>query len=60
VISGRTGQHKLVHFRPAAPVRSGSYARVEVTGAAPHHLMGELLGVTAEPLHKVRIPVAAG
>ena len=60
VISGRTGQHKLVHFRPAAPVRSGSYARVEVTGAAPHHLMGELLEVTAEPLHKVRIPVAAG
>ena len=60
VTSGRTGQHKLVHFRPAAPVRSGSYARVEVTGAAPHHLMGELLEVTAEPLHKVRIPVAAG
>ena len=60
VISGRTGQHKLVHFRPAVPVRSGSYAWVQVTGAAPHHLMGELLEVTAEPLHKVRIPVAAG
>ncbi len=60
VISGRTGQHKLVHFRPAEPVRSGSYARVEVTAAAPHHLLGELLEVIAEPRHKVRIPVAAG
>ena len=42
------------------PCGAASYARVEVTGAAPHHLMGELLEVTAEPLHKVRIPVAAG
>jgi tRNA-2-methylthio-N6-dimethylallyladenosine synthase len=60
VTTGRTGQSKLVHFRPTRSVRAGAYARVEVTGAAPHHLTGELVEVTAEPAHKVRIPVAAG
>jgi hypothetical protein len=28
--------------------------------AAPHHLRGELLEVTAKPRHRIRIPVVAG
>ena len=35
---------------------SGSYARCEVTGAARHHLTGELLGVTARPSHRAPHP----
>jgi tRNA-2-methylthio-N6-dimethylallyladenosine synthase len=60
VVSGRTGQHKLVHFRPDQLARPGSYAMVEITDAAPHHLTGRLVHVTAEPSHRTRIPVAAG
>jgi tRNA-2-methylthio-N6-dimethylallyladenosine synthase len=62
VISGRTRQNKLVHFDPAGerPPAVGSYAEVEVTGAARHHLTGELRAVTARPSHRVRIPVSAG
>jgi tRNA-2-methylthio-N6-dimethylallyladenosine synthase len=59
VISGRTRQNKLVHFRPPTPVRVGSYGRVEITGAAAHHLVGEFLEITAEPEHRVRIPVSS-
>ena len=58
VTTGRTGQNKLVHF-VAAEAAPGSYARVRVTGAAPHHLQGELLEVTARPRHRTLIPVAA-
>jgi tRNA-2-methylthio-N6-dimethylallyladenosine synthase len=58
VTAGRTRQNKLVHF-DATGVRAGSYALVEVTRAAPHHLAGRLLEVTAAPAHKLRIPVAA-
>ena len=60
LISGRTRQNKLVHFRPRVPVRTGSFGIVEITGAAPHHLRGEFRELIAEPVHKVRIPVAAG
>ena len=60
LISGRTRQNKLVHFRPSEPIRTGSYGTVEITGAAPHHLRGEFRELIAEPAHKVRIPVAAG
>jgi tRNA-2-methylthio-N6-dimethylallyladenosine synthase len=62
VTTGRTGQHKLVHFATPAGERApapGSYADVVITGAAPHHLTGELQRVTAPPRHKTRIPVAA-
>jgi tRNA-2-methylthio-N6-dimethylallyladenosine synthase len=59
VLAARTPQHRLVHFRPAAPLRTGTYATVEITGAAPHHLTGELRAVVAEPTHRTRIPVAA-
>jgi tRNA-2-methylthio-N6-dimethylallyladenosine synthase len=56
--TGRTRQNKLVHFAAASPIRPGSYARVEVTGAAPHHLSGRLVEVTSAATHRVRIPVA--
>jgi tRNA-2-methylthio-N6-dimethylallyladenosine synthase len=62
VLTGRTRQNKLVHFvapteGPAVAV--GSFAEVRVTSAAPHHLRGDLVAVTARPRHKTRIPVAA-
>ena len=57
VTSGRTRQNKLVHFRPDRPLRPGAYALVQVTDAAPHHLMGRFVELLAEPSHKVRIPV---
>jgi tRNA-2-methylthio-N6-dimethylallyladenosine synthase len=61
VLTGRTRQNKLVHFRsPAGPLGVGTFAEVCITGAAPHHLTGELEAVTARPRHRVRIPVAPG
>ena len=60
VWSGRTRQNKLVHFTPTQPLRVGAYATVEVTSAAPHHLMGRFVELVAEPLHKRRIAVLAG
>lgn len=62
VTTGRTGQNKLVHFDPGprSPVAIGSFAMVEVTGAARHHLVGELVAVTDQPRHRTRIPVNAG
>ena len=60
ITSARTRQNKLVHFRAAAPIRTGAYATVEVTAAAPHHLIGELRDVVSEPTHKRRLPVFAG
>ena len=60
VLSGRTRQNKLVHFPAPQPLRVGSYAMVEVTGAAPHHLTGRFVELLADPRHKRRIAVAAG
>ncbi len=60
VLTGRTGQNKLVHFPTPQPLRAGTYAMVLVTGAAPHFLRGELVEVTAAARHRTRIPVAAG
>ncbi|MFM2077367.1 MAG: (dimethylallyl)adenosine tRNA methylthiotransferase MiaB, partial [Actinomycetota bacterium] len=60
VMSGRTRQNKLVHFPTAQPLRVGAYAMVEVTSAAPHHLMGRFVELVAEPSHRRRIPVLAG
>ncbi len=59
VLSGRTRQNKLVHF--AAPERlvPGTFAEVRITAAAPHHLAGDLVGVSALPRHRTRIPVTA-
>jgi tRNA-2-methylthio-N6-dimethylallyladenosine synthase len=60
VTTGRTDHNKLVHFpAPDGPLRPGTYVRVRVTGAAPHHLTGELVEVTATARHRTRIPVAS-
>jgi tRNA-2-methylthio-N6-dimethylallyladenosine synthase len=59
VATGRTGQNKLVHFPGPVP-SAGTFADVMITGAAAHFLRGELVGVTARPRHKTRIPVSAG
>ena len=56
VVAGRTRQNKLVHF--SGDLRPGTYARVEITRAAPHHLEGQLLEVVARP--RRHIPVSAG
>jgi tRNA-2-methylthio-N6-dimethylallyladenosine synthase len=58
VTSGRTRQNKLVHFRPPSVLRPGSYALVEVTRGAPHHLEGRFVELIAEPTHRTRIPVS--
>ncbi|MHB8496597.1 MAG: tRNA (N6-isopentenyl adenosine(37)-C2)-methylthiotransferase MiaB [Acidimicrobiales bacterium] len=60
LFTGRTGQNKLIHFSPVEemPAPVGSYADVEVTGAAAHHLVGTLRKVCALPVHAKRIPVA--
>jgi tRNA-2-methylthio-N6-dimethylallyladenosine synthase len=57
VLSGRTRQNKLVHFPAGEPLRPGTYAEVLVTAAAPHHLRGDLVRVTAPARHRTRIPV---
>jgi len=60
VLTGRTAQNKLVHFPSPQPIRAGSYALVQVTGAASHHLSGELVEVVHVAAHRTRIPVAVG
>ena len=62
ITTGRTGQNKLVHFAAPSgnPIASGTFALVAVTGAARHHLTGDLVEVTARPSYRVRIPVSAG
>jgi tRNA-2-methylthio-N6-dimethylallyladenosine synthase len=59
-VSGRTAQGKLVHV-PAAPgeLPAGTWADIRISKAAPHFLTGELVGVTARPAHRTRIPVVA-
>jgi tRNA-2-methylthio-N6-dimethylallyladenosine synthase len=61
VVSGRTGHNKLVHIPvPPGTLPAGSWAEVRITRAAPHFLQGDLVGVTARPTHRTRIPVVAG
>ena len=60
MLTGRTEQNKLIHFAKGSPLRTGTFADVRVTAAAPHHLHGELVGITALPSHRTRIPVTAG
>jgi tRNA-2-methylthio-N6-dimethylallyladenosine synthase len=57
-LTGRTGQNKLVHF-PSDPLRPGTMAVVRITGAASHHLRGQLVEVTARPRHRTRLAVRA-
>jgi tRNA-2-methylthio-N6-dimethylallyladenosine synthase len=60
VMSGRTGQNKLVHLAGVDGLTAGTWARARITRAAAHFLGGELLEITARPRHRVRIPVVAG
>lgn len=51
-LSGRARDNRLVHFGvPAEPVRPGDMVTVEVTYAAPHHLVADkpVLGVRRTP-----------
>jgi len=60
VLSGRTGQNKLVHLAGADPAtRPGTFADALITSAGPHFLRGELIEITARPRHRTRIPVVA-
>jgi len=62
VVTGRTRQNKLVHFAPppTGVPGAGAYADVRVREAAPHHLLGDLVRVTAPSRIRLRIPVSAG
>ncbi|MGQ0433331.1 MAG: tRNA (N6-isopentenyl adenosine(37)-C2)-methylthiotransferase MiaB [Microthrixaceae bacterium] len=59
VLAGRTRQNKLVHFT-SDPVKPGTYATVLITSAAPHHLRGDLVEITAPARHKTRLPLLVG
>jgi tRNA-2-methylthio-N6-dimethylallyladenosine synthase len=59
VLTGRTRQNKLVHFKTAEALAVGTTATVEVATAAPHHLTGELVDVRVRPSRRTRIPVVA-
>jgi tRNA-2-methylthio-N6-dimethylallyladenosine synthase len=59
ITTGRTRQNKLVHFTATRPLRAGTFVDVRVVAAAPHHLRGEMVDITALPRHKTRIPVLA-
>ena len=57
-LTARTRQGKPVHFHPGdAAVAAGTFATVTITHGAPHHLLGELVAVTAPPRHRTRIQV---
>jgi tRNA-2-methylthio-N6-dimethylallyladenosine synthase len=48
-LSGRAPDNRLVHFsKPAGEVRPGDVVTVDITYAAPHHLLAE------GPTHRVR------
>jgi len=60
VMTGRTGQNKLVHVTTEGTVlRPGAFALARIVDAGAHYLRGELVEVTAAPRHRTRIPVAA-
>ena len=59
MLTGRTRQNKLVHFASDEALRVGTYAMVEITGAARFHLSGHLVEVGDTPRHKVRLSVQA-
>ena len=58
VLSARTRQGKLVHFRAPAPgLRPGALASVRVTHGAKHHLLAEYVQTLRAPKHRTRIPL---
>ncbi len=58
VISGRTRQNKLLHFK--GDLKAGAIAMVEVTEAKPFYMLGELREVLRGPRVRTKIPVIAG
>jgi tRNA-2-methylthio-N6-dimethylallyladenosine synthase len=77
LLTGRTRQGKLVHFSPAGDRRAqgsvgperrivpGTFVRVRIDSAAPHHLLGTLVDVGPDPVCgparvPIRIPIYAG
>ena len=60
VLTGRTRQNKLVHFAAGADPTRAATPTVRVTGAAPHHLRGELVEVTRPAAHRTRLPLLVG
>ncbi len=58
-LSGRTRQNRLVHFTANEPMRQGTYALVDVTGASTFYLRGELVEVLQPASHRTRISVVA-
>lgn len=57
VLTGRTRRNTLVHFPSPTPLRTGTYAQVEVTAAGMNHLLGRLVDVTIPARRRTRIPV---
>ncbi|MHB1925104.1 MAG: MiaB/RimO family radical SAM methylthiotransferase [Acidimicrobiales bacterium] len=59
-LTGRTRQNKLVHFDPPATgvPAPGALATVLVTGAAPHHLSGELTEVLTRGRNRIPVNVS--
>jgi tRNA-2-methylthio-N6-dimethylallyladenosine synthase len=59
VVSGRTAQNKLVHLPGEPALTPGTFVDARITRAAPHFLVGEVVGITARARHRPRIPVVA-
>ena len=59
VPTGRTRRNTLVHFPSPTPLRTGTYALVEVESAGMNHMLGRLLDVTVPARRRTRIPVTA-
>lgn len=59
VLAGRTRQNKLVHFvGDGEAARPSAAVDVRITGAAPHWLRGEMVGLVAPaPSMRTRIPL---
>ncbi|HVB06329.1 MAG TPA: MiaB/RimO family radical SAM methylthiotransferase [Acidimicrobiales bacterium] len=59
--SGRTAHGKLLHLAPAPEeLVPGRYGRARVTGAGPHHLLGELVSLEAAPARRrIALPLHA-
>ncbi|MEN3272486.1 MAG: tRNA-2-methylthio-N6-dimethylallyladenosine synthase [Actinomycetota bacterium] len=60
ITTARTRQNKLVHFASDVPLRAGTVVTTMITGAAPHHLRGDLVDVVARATHKTRLAVTTG
>lgn len=59
VLSGRTGQNKLVHLPGGEMLGAGTVVLARITRAAPHFLAGEMVELVTRPRHRTRIPVVA-